>query len=629
MSRFFAEDFSTDHDSSDDFFSEERFSDDQMSQISYKEDADSTADRQSNIRKSRFLAASEGSDSDDAFQQKAIKSSSEKTRSAILNNISQLNSLLEDSNWIDFNEIFENIFKSTHNFTKFCDNNELASSLRDLNESFSLISKNVKSKHLNTLQSKAFISITQKFKKMNLLIQKGDKEISGPSSFIDIIPSEKTVHENSNVKALLDSRNRNFAGKIENLSDLQVMFANATCHDERVSLLLAITSNKLEIVKNNFETSHYFTEILKDFHCLMEIIPHASGQYIEANNVKAIIQSHLSRIDDEFFKILNNFSSSQDNYISFLENEKKLVHIIYSGLEYLCENENYEIICNFKLRILEHCYHRRENVIVEVLGKKLIVYELVEYIYKYGSTASKIRALLYHCYHIALHGFSIKALGLLQKSKLFDFVCTLGTSEQVLYNRLLVQIGISSFQNCQIKDAYSSLFDLYNSGRVKDLICQMDYTQMRFSYEGDKLPQFLPMHIHFDTELIDFIFIASSVFIEFIYNLTNLMKMERKFSQNKFLKKFIDQFHKNNYISGSHQELNDLISFAIKLFACKAEEAKKILYNNKIWRKYFGKSYENAFNLLINKIINLIYCTRFGKYLDVLDESLEIFVPGN
>lgn len=88
----------------------------------------------------------------------------------------------------------------------------------------------------------------------------------------------------------------------------------------------------------------------------------------------------------------------------------------------------------------------------------------------------------------------------------------LDAGTQIIYNRTLVQLGLSAFSLGLIQESMNALNDIVNSGRLRELLGQ---GVSKNSYnEKEERRRMLPYHMHINLELVEAVQLMSAMLIE-------------------------------------------------------------------------------------------------------------------
>ena len=284
---------------------------------------------------------------------------------------------------------------------------------------------------------------------------------------------------------------------------------------------------------------------------------------------------HLTRLEEEYTKSLQRTSHHSEQYVARLRDETKLVSLLSSFQSYFERvNATDSAAAMAQLRI-EHLYYRHDSIAKQVdkagvfhekygevhmlhpsciyddtvttattdftqfhpgaiLGKpKLgvddanddhlydfttIIANLSQYVYKHGTKKGQMRAMICQIYHHALHDRFSEARDLLLMSHLQDTIYDCGdVSTMVLFNRMMVTVGMCAFRSGRIYDAHQCLSDVC-AGRVRELLAQGVNTN-RFSektpeQEKAEKRRLVPYHQHINLDLLEACHLISAMLLE-------------------------------------------------------------------------------------------------------------------
>ncbi|GAA5851526.1 hypothetical protein JCM8547_001123 [Rhodosporidiobolus lusitaniae] len=258
--------------------------------------------------------------------------------------------------------------------------------------------------------------------------------------------------------------------------------------------------------------------------------------------VRGSLISLVDRLDDEFTKSLQNLDPHAGEYIDRLKDEKVIYSTIVTAQAYFEKLKERDSIDRVVMRRLEHIYCKPDAV-TKALEASLpaiasqstiwqsqagtsssefsalaLVRALCIHLYKTTNSLIRTRAMLSHIYHYALHDDYYTARDMLLMSHLQDTVGNADVTTQILYNRTVVQVGLCAFRLGLIREAQSTLQEIFATQRVKELLAQgvqaQRYTTLTPEQEKAERQRQLPFHMHINLELLEVVYLVSSMLLE-------------------------------------------------------------------------------------------------------------------
>ena len=382
---------------------------------------------------------------------------------------------------------------------------------------------------------------------------------------------------------------------------------------------------------------------------------------------------HLVRLEEEYTKSLQRISHHSPEYIVRLRDDSKLVELLTRFQAYFeAEGKITEAASLAQLRI-EHIYYRHDSISrlvdkaaifhkkfgeVDLLhpacitsdgsgkggtdfavshpaaveGKPFlpdppsvdyqhVLSNLCHDVYVHGTDQAKTRAMICQIYHHALHDRFVDARDLLLMSHLQDTIYNSGdVSTMVLYNRMMVNLGMCAFRLGRIWDAHQCLSDIC-SGRVRELLAQGmhggRFSDKSAEQEKAEKRRQVPYHQHINLDLLEACHLISAMLLEVPNMAGSTVEGEAGSNRrtrviSRTFRKFNDQYN-HQVFTGPPEQTRDFVMRAAKaLMQGDWKTCANLVSNLDVWHLVPG---ENAFKQIGDMLTEKIKLEGLRTYL--------------
>ncbi|KAI0645893.1 eukaryotic translation initiation factor 3 subunit 8 [Trametes meyenii] len=351
------------------------------------------------------------------------------------------------------------------------------------------------------------------------------------------------------------------------------------------------------------ESGYSIQETTEDYDDLVERSPATEKDGVV--RIRGSVISFVDRLDDEFTKSLQNIDPHGTEYVDRLKDEKVLYCTICRAQALYEQTKQEDPLGRVIMRRLEHIYSKPDPVVLALEASvaasdikpsvilssdsqtSSLIHSLCVHLYKSGNSLLRTRAMLCHIYHYALHNDFHTARDMLLMSHLQESIHNADVATQILYNRTVVQLGLSAFRCGLIKESQATLQDIFATQRVKELLAQgvhqQRYQVLTPEQEKAERQRQLPFHMHINTELLEAAFLVSSMLVEIPLLASIDSEEQRRKTISKPFRRLLD-FADRQVFTGPPESTRDHIMQASKaLQNGEWEKCRDLIQSIKIW----------------------------------------------
>ncbi|CAE7346501.1 eIF3c [Symbiodinium natans] len=297
--------------------------------------------------------------------------------------------------------------------------------------------------------------------------------------------------------------------------------------------------------------------------------------------------AYVEKLDDELYKALQfNSDVYGSEYHEILANSSKCLVLLNRTLRFYETVGQPQPLGEVASRLMEQLYYKPDSLNARVYeavphtmsdekkedwiwpdDSKAYMGKLCHYVWATGDQRLRRRACLCQAYHLALHDCFQPARDLLHLGNFQEQAAESDVHTQILYNRVIAQIGLSAFRLGKITEAHNCLMDVcqYNKGR--ELLAQgLSYAKnMERSAEQEKAERQrqLPYHMHINLEVLESAQHICAMLLEVPNMAMQAIDPSNKRIISKVLRRALETYDKQQY-TGPPETAKDSVVAAAK-----------------------------------------------------------------
>ncbi|KAJ5804857.1 Eukaryotic translation initiation factor 3 subunit C [Penicillium riverlandense] len=441
------------------------------------------------------------------------------------------------------------------------------------------------------------------------------------------------------LRVIVESRGKKNTDRLEQIRTMEKLLEVANTPYQRIRVYMALISTRFDLTASstaNYMSPEQWKLADQEFSSLLSVLEDNRGFVVSEGAeeweddekqpqlepgqnfyIPGSIVSYVERLDDELTRSLQQIDPHTAEYIERLSDEQQLYNNIVRAQLYsesLSTNEKgdsrQDNVNRVVIRRLEHVYFKPSSVVsiledstwkampptldssvtprADAGDVTVLIQTLCNYLFQYSDGIIRARAMLCQIYFLALHDHYYRSRDLMLMSHLTENISNFDVSTQILFNRTLVQIGLCAFRSGLIYEAQTTLGDICGSGRQKELLAQgiilQRYSTVSPEQERLERQRQLPFHMHINLELLECIYLTSSMFLEvpLMAQTSSAPEMRRRMISKTF-RRMLD-YNERQVFTGPPENTRDGVIMSAKFLAAGDwKKAAEMLSSIKIW----------------------------------------------
>lgn len=440
------------------------------------------------------------------------------------------------------------------------------------------------------------------------------------------------------LRVIVESRGKKNTDRLEQIRTMEKLLEVATTPYQRIRVYLTLISTRFDLTSSsaNYMSPEQWKLADQEFGALLSVLEENRNFIVsegadeweddekqpqvaagETFYVPGSIVSYIERLDDELTRSLQQIDPHTAEYIERLSDEQQLYTNIARTQIYAeslntgeKDDSRQDSVNRVVIRRLEHVYFKPSQVVSileEAAWKALpprldsavttrkqsgdvsnLLQALCNYLFQHSDGIIRARAMLCQIYFLALHDQYYRSRDLMLMSHLTENISNFDVNTQILFNRTLVQIGLCAFRAGLIYEAQNTLGEICGSGRQKELLAQgiilQRYSTVSPEQERLERQRQLPFHMHINLELLECIYLTSSMFLEvpLMAQTSSSPEMRRRMISKTF-RRMLD-YNERQVFTGPPENTRDGVIMSAKFLAAGDwKKAASMLASIKIW----------------------------------------------
>ena len=250
----------------------------------------------------------------------------------------------------------------------------------------------------------------------------------------------------------------------------------------------------------------------------------------------------VERLNNQLFHLLKNTDHNSYLYIERLRDDSVLF-LIFGLLEDFLKSTNATTESFVRLYVLrlEHLYYKTTALLKATYYKEegqdpdQIVTSLAEFVFENDSKELYTKAVIFLVYYQAINDNWVLSQRLMLTHRVQDTIQQYSKEVQILYNRVLAQLGICAFRHGYLDIAHDTLLDLIANSRLKEHLAQgFNPRSLDSDQEQVAMKFILPYHLHISVELIECVYMTAAVIREVPYMASKELETKKRLISRLF-----------------------------------------------------------------------------------------------